>query len=250
MGDNTTLLSGLVSSITLKTKRLLRFLVTGGKSLGSNKIDLNEDQFEYSAKWYDNAYHIGRVGIHEKEFKTINLQYERAGYRNRLETVINKINIPSSKITWLEVGCHLGLTAYWIGNILPSAYFYMLDFSNESIKWCQKNFPFNERATIWQANVDNIFFNEDRLANKFDYASCIDVTEHLPEPVYRGMIRELFRVIKPGGFLILMQGNTPRVEHIHVLKEEELISDFESIGFVLSKKLPERHYLLQKPNKT
>lgn len=43
--------------------------------------------------------------------------------------------------------------------------------------------------------------------------------------MYRQGLNELSRVLRSGGHLLLMQGNTVQVEHIHILPEPELIAD-------------------------
>jgi ubiquinone/menaquinone biosynthesis C-methylase UbiE len=205
-----------------------------------------EEEFVYSQEWYDKSYHIGRVGVDHRTFQDVRKQYKLAGYHKRLNRVLKDVNLSGQPVKWLEVGCHLGLTAAWIAEKLPKATIYMFDFSEVSINWCKRWFPYQERAVIWQGSVENIRLPGDPLDETFDYTTCIDVTEHLPDPVYRKLILELYRVLKPGGFLILMQGIAPNVEHIHVLTEEQLLDDFCSAGFVLVKELYDRHHLLQK----
>ncbi len=209
--------------------------------------DVTEEMpFTYSQEWYEKAYHIGRMGLEWKRFSALNDQFERSGYRIMREQVLDEINVPKKTTEWLEVGCHHGLTAYWVAKRFPQVKLYMFDFSRESVMWCQKQFPFPDRAAIWQASVESIKLPHNDLSEFFDFASCLDVTEHLPPLVYKAMIGELWRVLKPDGHLILMQGNAPNVEHIHVLPEEELVADFVNFGFSLVKNLPHRHYLLRK----
>lgn len=225
-------------------RRILRS--PGMEQVEKPLIPSGEAAFVYSQEWYDQTYHIGRVGVDYRRFEDVRDQYETAGYHRRLNRVLDRICIPDQSINWLEVGCHLGLTAYWIAERYPQAHLFMFDFSNSSITWCKTWFPYKQRTTIWQGNVENISLPNNTLDNFFDFATSIDVTEHLPEFTYQKMILELLRVLKVGGSLILMQGNTPNVEHIHVLAEDQLVSDFCSAGFKLVKKLPDRHYLLRK----
>ena len=115
------------------------------------KLSFNNDtmDFEYSPQWYDISYHLGRIGIDKKEFSEIREQYEAAGYRDRFESVFSKVDVPATPINWLEVGCHLGLTSYWIGTKYPKSQLYMLDFSEQSIQFCKRKFPYKDRAVIW-----------------------------------------------------------------------------------------------------
>lgn len=210
------------------------------------KYDSNEIKFEYSEDWYNKVYHLGRVGVDRRSFKDVNAQYERAGYRKRLDTVLNSINIEDDQIHWLEIGCHLGLTSFWIISRYPKVHIHMLDFSEESIVWCNRHFPLRDRAVIWQCDAGCIRLGDNDLAEYFNIVTCIDVTEHLPNDVYKNMIAEIWRVLKPKGYLILMQGNSPLPEHIHILPEKTLVDDFIKQGFKLIKNLPYRHYLFEK----
>jgi len=172
--------------------------------------------------------------------------YEMAGYRERFEKVFSKISVPTYPIDWLEVGCHLGLTSYWIKSKYPNVNLFMFDFSEESIIWCKREFPSRKESIIWQKSVDDIKLDDMNLTNQFDFITCIDVTEHLPDHIYQKMLTELYRVCKQDGKLVVMQGNTPNIEHIHVLDEEQLVTDFQNTGFKLKERLPSRHYLFQK----
>ncbi len=210
-------------------------------------MEKKEGKFVYSESWYNTTYHDGRLDLKNNEFDKINDRYEKAGYRKRLENALDAANLKNEEMFWLEVGCHMGLTSYWIVKKFDKARVYMFDFSSEAINWCKKTFPFKEKAVIWQASIENIKYQEEDLSNKFDVITCIDVTEHLPNDLYKAGIKEMFRVLKPGGALILMQGNTKEnPEHINVLPEKELLKNFLDCGFKLSQYLPERHYKLTK----
>lgn len=223
----------------------IRIIATAIPTISITSIT-EEMPFTYSQQWYDKAYHIGRMGLDWKRFSALNAQCEQSGYRAMRDHVLDEIPIPQKRTEWLEVGCHHGLTAYWVAKRFPQVKLHMFDFSQESVLWCQRQFPFPDRAIIWQASVECIKLPNNDLSGFFDFVSCLDVTEHLPPLVYKAMIEELWRVLKPNGHLILMQGNAPNVEHIHVLPENELVTDFVNFGFGLIKNLPYRHYLLRK----
>ena len=118
----------------------------------------------------------------------------------------------------------------------------MFDFSSVAIEHCGEVKSHRDRMVIWQGDVTSVPVADDF----FDFLNCTDVTEHLPEETYRDMIEELHRVLKPGGHMLLMQGKTRLPEHIHIVKEEALVADFETAGFVKVTGLPHRHHLLRK----
>lgn len=201
------------------------------------------DQFIYSQEFYDTEYHNGRLGLDVRSFDEIRSQYEHRPYYQRMQYIFDLLNIPQSGINWLEVGCHVGMTAYWASCRYPEARLYMFDFSETAINWLKKEFPFQDRAVIWQTSVENIRLADDGLDASMDIVTCMDVTEHLPEPIYRNMIAELKRVMKPGGLLIFLQGTAPNDEHIHILKEEQIDEDFLASGFEkVTSPQPELHF--------
>ena len=201
--------------------------------------------FEYSKKWYDEVYHSWLPNVSYKE----RMQYcEEAGYKKRLVEVFNSIEVKQEKQNWLEVACHHGKTAFWLAENFRSVKFWMFDFSDVAVNWCKRNNPISDRAVIWCCDCTRIQYEGDNFDDYFDLVTCIDVTEHVPPDVYLKMITELYRVTKPGGLLVLMQGTGKMASHIHVLPEEKLVEDFCAVGFILIKELPHRHHLFQKPD--
>jgi spore maturation protein CgeB len=235
-------LIGVPSNRRMKpTLRLDRFNSFIEESL-NNLFKLGSD-FHYSQEWYDSDYHINRLGLDVRTFDELCFQYEKMPYHKRLNEMLSILSLHSTNINWLEVGCHIGLTAYWAASKFPNAHFYMFDFSKTSIDWLKKEFPFPERATIWQASVEDIKLPETDLTGLMDVVTCLDVTEHLPDEIYKKMITEIYRVMKPGAILILLQGTAPNEEHIHILSEEQIDHDFIDVGFnKMQSPNPQWHY--------
>lgn len=227
------------------TLRLERYNTMVKESL---KTELKlTDAFVYSQQWYDTEYHLERLGLDVRTFDEIRTQYENNSYRKRLQAILDFAKIDQGPLNWLEVGCHVGMTAYWAACRYPQAHFYMFDFSKTSIDWLHREFPFPKRATIWQTSVENIRLPDDSLDSRMDVVTCMDVTQHLPDPVYRKMIDELKRVMKPSGLLILLQGTAPNEEHIHILQEEQIDADFLAAGFEKTPSLHPTVHLFRKP---
>lgn len=200
-------------------------------------------KIRYSREWYEQVYHQ-----HACVGKTFS-QYigEYASYRQRLLEALAEVDLPWPEARWLEVGCMQGKTAYWILERHPKVHMHMFDFSAVAIEWIRENLPLGLGPDVWVGSIDDIRRGEARFDAYFDVVSCIDVTEHLPKGIYHRGIAEMHRVLRPGGLLLLMQGNALQPEHINVLPEDQLVKDFCSVGFRCVRHLPHRHYLLTKP---
>lgn len=208
-------------------------------------IERRRYRFSYSQEFYEQGYHdkLASVGGDSLDFWTAE------GYRDRLMAVCDSLDRhvrfgPGTR--HLEVACMYGKTAFWIAERYPHLSVWAFDFSQRFVDATRAANPIGDRLTLWRGDVTNIHCGESRFDRFFDFATCLDVTEHLPDDVYRKMLSELARVIRAGGHLLLMQGNTVQVEHIHVLPEQQLVQDAEAVGFELIETLPERHHLFRR----
>lgn len=199
-------------------------------------------RFSYSQDFYETGYHelLADEGATTVDF------WEQRGYRARLMTVCDAleqhVDVRSCR-KGLEVACMYGKTAFWLGERYPLLRIWGFDFARRFVDAARVANPLGDRFTVWQCDATDIQLNGERFEGFFDLVTCLDVTEHLPDDVYRRMLLELCRVTRVGGHLLLMQGNTLHVEHIHVLPESELVHDVEASGFRHVATLPERHHL-------
>lgn len=204
--------------------------------------------FTYGRDWYEAGYHEKLSDVSGGEAETLEY-WEAHGYRDRLMRVCNELDryvtFPP-KTRHLEVACMYGKTAFWLAERYPALEVWTFDFSRRFVDHCRSKNPIGERLHIWQGDCTAIRHGEDVYEAFFDFATCIDVTEHLPDEVYTKLLGELARVIRPGGHLLLMQGNTVQVEHIHILDESQLIADVEKAGFSWIRSLPDRHHLFMR----
>jgi SAM-dependent methyltransferase len=202
-------------------------------------------RFTYSREFYEEGYHqkLGEQTASSLEY------WEAHGYRDRLMRVCDALDrhLTFGRHTrYLEIACMYGKTAFWLAERYPQLDVWAFDFSERFVQATLAVNPIGDRLTVWRGDVTDIRLDAQRFPAFFDFATCLDVTEHLPDAVYKQMLAELARVIRPAGHLLLMQGNTIAVEHIHVLPEDELVRDVERAGFDLVEALPERHYLFRR----
>jgi len=206
-----------------------------------------QTKIEYSRDFYENEYHKGgKYRLHERTLADLMQEWEAMGWKDKLYRCLDTVSVPLSPKRWLEPACHHGKTAFWAAERYPDTCFYMFDFSTPAVEFCKKFNPIPDRSVIWQGDLTDIRHGGESFDGLFDMITLLDVTEHLPTDIYRKTVAELFRVCMPGGWLLLKQGHEILPEHINILSEEQLVSDFVSAGFRLVQRLPDRTYLLTK----
>lgn len=97
----------------------------------------------------------------------------------------------------LDFGCGCGRTLRWMIERHPAVDFTGVDCDAEAIDWCRAAFP---RAAFHATQADPPLPFTD---HSFDAVYCISVFTHLDEAAQDRWLRELARVLKPGGRLLL-----------------------------------------------
>lgn len=99
----------------------------------------------------------------------------------------------------LDVGCGVG---YFL--IRAEKYYetYGIDISHFAISYAKRNL---NKSILKLGSATNIPFSDEI----FDIVTCFDVLEHIRNP--REVLREIYRVLKPSGVLIVRVPNTESV---------------------------------------
>lgn len=116
--------------------------------------------------------------------------------------VINKIGdleiLKGKRV--LEVGCGVGDFSIYLSNYAFEVI--GIDFSAEAIRIGNEKIKCNNsKAILKQMDAQNLLFNAD----EFDIIISCECLEHLPDP--KSALNEMYRVLKPGGNIILTTEN-------------------------------------------
>ncbi len=104
---------------------------------------------------------------------------------------------PSSISNVLDFGCGCGRTLIWLKDSLPNVRLYGTDTDKKLISWCKKRLSF---ATFTCNNfVPPLEYKDE----SFDAIYAISVFTHMNEEFQMLWLKELNRIAKPGGIVLL-----------------------------------------------
>jgi SAM-dependent methyltransferase len=151
----------------------------------------------------------------------------------------------------LDFGCGCGRVArHWAGLSGPAIH--GADVSRRAVRWCRRNLDFME--TVRCGPEPPLEYGD----GSFDFVYALSVITHLPEDSGRRWLRELVRVLRPGGLLLftvhgerfidqLEPGDAERfrrgefvvAERPAVLVGSNAFASFHPPGYVTGRLLPE-----------
>jgi len=108
---------------------------------------------------------------------------------------------------WLDVGAGNGYLAEVVKGSFPSIHATGVDFVDTALK---------EATSLDDSKVVN--FDEENLPfddNSFDFVTCLEVIEHLI--LREHALEELYRVVKPGGRVLISVPNLQFIEYLLAL---------------------------------
>ncbi|MGQ0553441.1 MAG: class I SAM-dependent methyltransferase [Planctomycetota bacterium] len=154
---------------------------------------LEHDKLAFDESHYDRKYFEGHIK-----------RYEAQVYRQRVEHVGRFMGEVAGKEV-LDLGCGVG---YFGGQALVRGARRVtgLDFSAVALELCRGQQP---RMGLLRGDATRLPFPDAR----FDVVLLNDIVEHLAEDLGRQMVAEVYRVLRPGGVLVVDTDNEAFLMH-------------------------------------
>lgn len=181
-------------------------------------------------EWYMNSGYHNWLSTMTYDTMLISAPYHEQRLYKWLKSISFKKTAKGKDI--LEVAFNNGKTVFWtLEKYGQISNWSMFDFNPNVVKWAKK------QNTKWDIDIfESDVANIQRDNNSFDIIFCLDVIEHLKEDVYLKMIKELKRVLRKGGIVLIFIGKGNASGHLNKKTDKECILDFKNEGFELIKK--------------
>jgi len=144
-----------------------------------------------------------RENSNKNFYRHVAQKYQRSfPLRNLLNpdcrTIIPEMDLDDG-LRLLDVGCGDGKLLFALAGFLQSCELYGVDISEKKIRKCQKKKKSNS-IKFNLAAAEKLPFEDEY----FDAITCTNLIHHLPQRVRA--IDEMYRVLKPGGILYILEG--------------------------------------------
>ena len=158
-----------------------------------------------------------------------------------IKSAIKRLNLPRGS-KGLDAGCGAGLQCLLLAEeIGPDGHVTGLDVSPELITYGRdlvKQADLEKRITLREGSIASIPFDD----NTFDWAwsaDCVGYGPNDPKP----LLKELKRVVKPGGLLALIAWSSERLLPGYPLLEAKLGATSSGLAPFSNEMQPSRHFL-------
>jgi SAM-dependent methyltransferase len=116
----------------------------------------------------------------------------------------------------LDFGCGCGrVLRHWAR---LDAVVHGCDFNSRSIQWCRRNLAFAK------LRVNNLEPPLPYIDEQFDLVYALSVFTHLPEPLLLAWMREMRRILRIGGFLIVSTHGETYLGELTLNQQTELLA--------------------------
>ena len=156
-------------------------------------------------------------------------------------SAIQVLRFPSGS-RGLDAGCGAGLQALLLAEAVgPAGHTTGLDLASELLACAEdmvKKAGLSERISFREGDVNDLPFDDDT----FDWAWSVDLVGYAPiEPL--PLVKELARVVKPGGSVAILAWSSENLLPGHPLLEARLKATTAGIAPFAKGKEPESHFL-------
>ena len=183
-----------------------------------NQMKVPSDLFD---KWYNTHYNGSKKKVID----------------NRIDKINNIYNNGSLDVSGraLELGFSFGESLYVLHNWYPNVVFDAFDFCQlfSSLIPLMKGLLGKSLDDVWIGDAQNI----PKEDNYYDFINSASFFEHLPKEVYDNVLKECFRVLKPGKMIGVYLDH-----HVGFVSVEQTKSEMVSAGFI-----PVTDYVFRKP---
>ena len=157
---------------------------------------------EVPSEFYDADVSSKPLQQHIDEYYTL----QNSAAKRRIGILMKYLDIqPGEQL--LDIGCGVGTFAYH--SAVKGATSYGIDYSQDSIKIAQqltKQFGVGERTHFFVGKIDALPFED----SKFDKIIAADIIEHISDTEKERMLKEMARVLKKDGLIIVFTPNAIR----------------------------------------
>ena len=158
-----------------------------------------------------------------------------------IRSAIQELQLPS-RSRGLDAGCGIGSHTFLLAETVgPAGHVTGLDLSSELLAHAREKAKMSnlwERIAFQQGNVNALPFDDDQL----DWVWSVDCVGYAHgKPV--ALLKELARVVKPGGALAILGWSSQQLLPGHPLLEARLNATSLGIAPFADRKRPERHFL-------
>lgn len=158
-----------------------------------------------------------------------------------LRSAIHVLNFPVGS-RGLDAGCGIGLPTLLLAQSVGSAgHVTGLDLSPELLVHAREivqKAGLSKRITFREGDVNQLPFDDDR----FDWAWSVDCVGYAPFG-YLPQVKELARVVKPGGIVAILAWSSEKLLPGHPVLEARLNATSAGIAPFVEGMMPESHFL-------
>lgn len=138
-------------------------------------------------------------------------QFFRNEIHSRFYRAANIVNLENrSSITILDVGCGRGDFIKVLASQYSQINIIGIDYSDAAVDIAKENLSKYLNVNILKSDSANLPFKN----NSIDYVFCLDIVEHLYPDHLDKTIKSVFRILKPGGGIIIHTFPTKYINNV------------------------------------